>query len=316
MSPRQAPPAVFAPLTRRALLRRGSLVLGGLAAASAGTLPRVLADSARPPALVFGALTDIHYADKPSAGNRHYREALDKLEAALDHLRDKQPGFIVELGDFIDKTDTVEQEIGFLRTVEQVFAKAPCDRHYVLGNHCIDTLVKDEFLENCGARAPHYSFDQGGFHFVVLDSCYNSDGDPYGRGNYVWTDANIPAAQIRWLREDLERTGKPVVVFAHQRLDGEGAHFVNNAGDVRAALAASGKVLAVLQGHNHRNDYRQLDGIHYCTLVAMVEGSGADHSGASLVSMFDDGSIRIDGFLRQSNYHWPAGAAGAGTEAA
>lgn len=295
-----------ASLTRRALLRRGSLVLGGLAATAATGRPdRVLAEDNPKPSLVFGALTDIHYADKPAAGNRHYREALDKLEAAVDHLGRQQPEFIVQLGDFIDKTDTVEREIGFLRTVDRVFAKAPCERHYVLGNHCIDTLVKDEFLDNSGAHKPHYSFDEGGCHFVVLDSCYNSDGDPYGRGNYVWTDANIPADQVRWLREDLAATDLPVVVFAHQRLDGEGNHFVNNAAAVHEVLAASGKVLAVFQGHSHRNDYRQLDSVHYCTLVAMVEGSGADNSGASLVSVFEDGSLRVDGFLRQRDYRWP-----------
>ena len=33
----------------------------------------------------------------------------------------------------------------------------------------------------------------------------------------------------------------------------------------------SGKVLAVLQGHNHHNDYRDIAGIHYCTLAAMVD---------------------------------------------
>jgi len=292
------PPAP-SPLTRRALLRRGTLLLAG----SCGSAP-LLAEETRRPALRFGAVTDIHYADKEPMGNRHYRESLDKLSRAVEHLNGEDPAFVVELGDFIDKTDRVEVEIDYLRRVEATFAAAKCERHYVMGNHCIDTLTKEEFLEHSGAKAPHYSFDAGGFHFVVLDSCYRSDGVPYGRNNAEWTDANLPAGQVRWLEEDLRRSGKPTLVFAHQRLDGEGSHYVNNAEEARAAMEASGQVLAVLQGHSHRNEYRQIEGIHYATLVAMVEGSGPESSGASLVSLHADGSIRIEGFLRQEDHRF------------
>ncbi|MEX2581505.1 MAG: metallophosphoesterase [Verrucomicrobiales bacterium] len=285
------------PPSRRAMLRRGALLLGGAPAASS-----LLAEESRPPALRFGAVTDIHYADKPPNGSRHYRESLDKLARALERLEPEEPAFVVELGDFIDRTESVEEEIEFLRKIEGVFAKAPCDRHYVLGNHCVDTLTKEEFLENSGATAPHYSFDRGDFHFVVLDSCFRSDGEPYGRNNHEWTDPNLPEAQLQWLAEDLQKADRPAIVFAHQRLDGEGAHYVNNAAAVRGVMAESGKVLAVLQGHSHRNEYRELDSMHFCTLVAVVEGSGPENNGCSLVSLFEDGSIRIDGFLRQKDY--------------
>ena len=41
---------------------------------------------------------------------------------------------------------------------------------------------------------------ENGFHFVVLDSCFKSDGTPYGRRNFKWTDANVPESELRWLR--------------------------------------------------------------------------------------------------------------------
>lgn len=286
---------------RRALLRGGALLLGGpiagqsLSAADGGS-----------PVLRFGAVTDVHYADKEARGTRHYRESTGKLGAALRYLESQQPRFVVELGDLIDRTESVEDEISFLRRIEEVYSSVSCDRHYVFGNHCIDTLTKDEFLENSGAVAPHYSFDEGPFHFVVLDSCYRSDGTPYGRNNADWKDCNIPGEQIDWLTADLKQTSRPTIVFAHQRLDGEGAHFVNNAAEVRHVLAESGKVLAVLQGHSHKNEYHEVDGIHFCTLVAVVEGSGTEQNGASLVSLYEDGSIRIEGFLRQQDHEFAA----------
>lgn len=66
----------------------------------------------------------------------------------------------------------------------------------------------------------------------------------------------------------------------------------------------SGKVLAVFQGHSHRNDYREISGIHYCVLVAMVEGSGEENNGYSTVDLFEGGVIRISGFRKQESYEW------------
>jgi alkaline phosphatase len=95
-----------------------------------------------------------------------------------------------------------------------------------------------------------------------------------------------------------------VIVFAHQRLDEAGQHAVRNAADVRKILESSGKVLAVLQGHSHKNDHQEIGGIHYATLVAMVEGTGPDNNGYSQMDVFDDGTIRLSGFRKQATYLW------------
>jgi len=92
-----------------------------------------------------------------------------------------------------------------------------------------------------------------------------------------------------------------VIVFAHQRLDESAPHSVKNAPAVRAVLEKSGKVLAVFQSHSHKNDYQQIAGIHYCTLVAMVEGSGIENSGYTMLDVMPDHSLRLHGFRRQAN---------------
>ena len=48
---------------------------------------------------------------------------------------------------------------------------------------------------------------------------FRSDDEPYGRKNFHWTDPNISAAEVQWLRADLKKSTKKTVVFAHQRLD-------------------------------------------------------------------------------------------------
>ncbi|MFW5693477.1 MAG: metallophosphoesterase family protein, partial [Thermoguttaceae bacterium] len=108
---------------------------------------------------------------------------------------------------------------------------------------------------------------------------------------------NIPAAQIDWLRRDLTGAGKPTIVFLHQLLDGEGAVYVNNAAAVRKVLEASGNTLAVFQGHHHAGGYRQIEGIHYCTLRAMVEGAGLENNAYAIVEV-RPGRIVVEGYRR------------------
>ena len=287
------------PLNRRAFLHNGALSLFA-ANVTADSLFAVPQEQL----LKVGLMTDMHYADKDTRGSRHYRETLRKLEEASDQLKEQKVSFIVELGDFIDAAPSVETELRYLKTVNSRFEKICQQRHYVLGNHCVDTLRKEEFLEEVGQEAAHYSFDSGGYHFVILDSCFRSDGVSYGRNNSKWNDANIPQEQLEWLKADLTATCKNTILFVHQRLDNRPNYSVKNAPEVRKILEDSGKVLAVFQGHSHKNELQQIGGIHYCTLVAMVEGTGIGNNAYSVMDLFPDGSIQLHGFRMQADYQW------------
>ncbi|QDV34374.1 metallophosphoesterase family protein [Tautonia plasticadhaerens] len=290
-------------LGRRAFLSEGVLLLG--AATMSGRASAASPDSEDRPALRVGLITDLHYADKPPAGTRHYRETPSKLAEAAGLFRGESPEFLVELGDLIDAADSVEVELGYLDRIDRDFSAICPRRYYVLGNHCVDTLTKAEFLGRVGQERSFLSFDAGGWHFVVLDSCFRSDGEPYGRKNFEWTDPNIPEAEVDWLRDDLARAPSPVIVFAHQRLDVGSPYGVRNAPEVRRILEESGRVRAVFQGHSHANAYAEIGGISYVTLVAMVEGSGEQNSGYALVEAGPDGAIRVRGFRLQADYAWP-----------
>jgi alkaline phosphatase len=289
--------------SRRRFLSNGTLVLA--AAAGFGLQKSITATNVSPSiSLRIGLVTDLHHADKPAAGSRFYRETITKLNSAAEEFQKSGLDFVVEMGDLIDAADSVETELSYLRTINLEFSKLSSDRHYVLGNHCVDTLTKTEFLQEVGQKESYYSFDRAGFHFIVLDACFRNDGVPYGRKNSKWNDANIPPAELEWLREDLKSTKLRTIVFVHQRLDVTTDHGVNNCVEVRDILKNSGHVLAVFQGHSHQNDLKDIDGIHYCTLVAMVEGSGPENSGASVLELHDDGTIHVTGFTKQKSYDW------------
>jgi predicted phosphodiesterase len=287
-------------LGRRAFIQDGTLLLAAAATADASAL---FADDDQD-RLRVGLITDLHYADKPPAGTRHYRETLGKLVEAGTQFEKHKPTFVVELGDLIDAADSVETEQAYLKTINQEFARVSKDRHYVLGNHCVDMLTKAEFLAGVAQKESYYSFDRGNFHFIVLDACFRSDGEPYGRKNSKWTDANIPKAELEWLEADLKASTKKTIVFAHQRLDVSNDYGVKNCPEVRKLFEESGKVLAVFQGHSHQNDLADIAGIHYCTLVAMVEGSGAENNAYSVMEIARDGTIHFTGFRKQKAYDW------------
>lgn len=288
--------------SRRAFLHEGALfMLAGLAASETAMAGSI---GTAKPALEIGLITDLHYADTPDRGSRNYRESLPKLEVAVAAFNHQKLNCVVALGDLVDALPdpTPESEAGFLRRIRGEFAQLKAKCHFVPGNHCIYSLTKPEFLSLCHQPRSFYSFDSGPFHFVILDACFRRDGVDYGRRNFEWTDTDIPESERAWLRADLQATKRKTVVFVHQRLDLpiDNEDAIHTSPQVRETLEQSGKVLAVFQGHSHVNDYRQINGIHYCTLDAVVGGTGTDANAYSTLSLYADGSLKLTGFARHA----------------
>ncbi len=297
-------------ITRRTFLR----VAAGIGLGSLSCTPGSLSVRGRKP-VRFGIVTDCHYADAEPQGTRFYRESLGKLTECVDRMNAERVDFLIELGDFKDQNHPAVEDktLAHLQNIEAVFRRFQGRRYHVLGNHDMDSISKPQFLshmENTGIEAgrSYYSFDAGGLHFVVLDANYRPDGSDYDHGNFDWTNANIPAHEFDWLQQDLAVCSGDVVVFVHQRLDGEGLVFVKNASQVRQTLQASNRVLAVFQGHDHDGAYRLLDGIPYYTLKAVVEGHGADNNSYAIVEVHADESVIVTGYHRASSMRLLHGA--------
>jgi alkaline phosphatase len=261
------------------------------------------------PLLRIGLVTDLHYADQPATGSRHHRLSLARLERAVAEFDANEVDAIVELGDLVDAADTDQTELAYLKAINDKFAAAKAPRHYVLGNHCVDTLTKEQFLGGVGQEKSYYSFDVKEHHCVVLDCCFRADGKPYGAKNARWDDANLSAAELEWLAADLAATKLPTLVFAHQRLDAKTKYAAKNAADARKIFEASEKVPAVFQGHEHKNDHQEVAGIHYATLAALVEGGTAkegeqENNAFAVLEVFADGKLVVRGFAKQASYDW------------
>ncbi len=298
--------------TRRTFLRG----VVGVGFASLSCTPGNLSSRGRRP-VRFGIVTDCHYADADPLGTRFYRESLGKLAEGVDRMNAERVDFLIELGDFKDENRPAVEEhtLSYLTSIESAFRQFNGRRYHVLGNHDMDSISKQQFLsrvENSGIDAgrSYYSFDVNGLHCVVLDANYRSDGGDYDHGNFDWRDANVPPRELDWLRQDLAAWHGPALVFIHQLLDGTGSVYVNNAAEVRQILEASGRVLAVFQGHHHPGAYSGINGIHYYTLKGMIEGHGEDNSTYAVVETYPDGDIGVTGYRKAQSRKLPQVAVG------
>lgn len=290
--------------TRRVFLRASAAVLGGLTALPLSCSPAGRSN-VRQGAMRFGLVTDCHYADADNAGTRFYRESLDKLSECVTLMNTQKVDFLIELGDFKDqdKTPTESKTLSYLEAVERVFHDFDGPTYHVLGNHDTDSISKQQFLSrirntNVDPGRTYYSFDLNGLRFIVLDANYRADGKDYDHGNFDWTDANIPPAELAWLGRELAEAPGRVIVFIHQLLDGTGSVYVRNADEIRHVLEASGKVLAVFQGHHHPGSYKNIEGIHYYTLAGLIEGTGPENNSYAIAEVHPDGDINVTGYRK------------------
>ena len=253
----------------------------------------------------FGIVTDCHYADADAQGTRFYRESLDKLSECVTLMNAESVDFLIELGDFKDQDKPPDEKktLSYLQAAEKVLRRFNGPTFHVLGNHDMDSISKMQFLRrvdntNIDSNRSYYSFGSNGLHYIVLDANYRADDTDYDHGNFDWTDANIPPKELDWLRQDLAATPGPVIVFIHQLLDGTGSVYVKNASQARQLLEASGKVLAVFQGHHHSGSYSSIAGIHYYTLKALIEGSGLQNNSYAIAEVHPDRSITVTGYRK------------------
>lgn len=292
-------------IARRSFIETTVAILGGIPLS--GII--LSGDNARP--VRFGIFTDSHYADRDHLGSRYYRESLKKLSECVELMNDQKVDFLIELGDFKDQGNPPEKDetLRFLDLIEKEFSLFRGRRFHVLGNHDHDSISKGEFLEritNTGfaKAAAYYSFNINSVHFIVLDANYSSDGIPYNRGRFDWTDAYVPERQLSWLRKDLKTNKLPTVVFLHHRLDASGDNSIygpRNADEVRKILEDSGKVLIVFQGHEHAGALNRKNGITYYTLKGMVEGSGPENNSYAIAEIGRDLSVTIKGYRKATS---------------
>lgn len=262
--------------------RRQFLASLPIAAAATGSLRADLRvqDAASRDKVVFGFITDVHHGT-------HGKDQSARLRKFIEAATARGPDFIIHTGDFCCAKGGLEACAGFLAE----WKKFPGKAYHVIGNHDCDFQSKEELLPAWGIPNRYYSFDEKGFHFVVLDRNHFLDDEgrtvSYDKGNWYFIHkkggpghlARVSRAdkeQLDWLAEDLASTDKPVVIFQHQP-SGVGSHegnweAVNHVIDLHNARQGKTRVIAVLSGHDHDEEHAIRHGVHHLTLTSSTFG--------------------------------------------
>lgn len=219
----------------------------------------------------FGVFADLHTQLMPDTTAR--------LTAFLDECRKEDVDFIIQLGDFTfpDSPLCTPEDPEEYRKIVELFNGFEKPAYHVIGNHDCDTCSKEEILRFWGCdHKPFYSFDMGGFHFVVLDCNFlKIDGKyiSYDHANYFTLNRGpeprlpyISDEQLAWLEQDLAATGYPSVLFSHQRLCRDPDAILNHEALRRVIDAAPNKVLLSINGHEHIDNAEKVGSTWYYNL--------------------------------------------------
>lgn len=203
--------------------------------------------------LVFG---DLH-ADV-------YGDAAERLDGIVRSAVEKEVDFIVSLGDLCFPT----KENAYIL---EKLSSAGIPVHHTMGNHDTECCTMEDMLRFLGEDRSYDSFAVGEHKFIVLDSCYfQTSGGEEHFPNTEKKPCNypvVPKAQVEWLREELA-DGKKYVLFSHHSLVNDFARRgIHNRLEVRK-LFEGRDVLLCMNGHDHGDDLKVMDGIPYYTVNA------------------------------------------------
>ena len=257
----------------------------------------------------FALATDSHYALKEDLENKRYSDALLKMEEFVKTVNKLSCDFAIHLGDFKDEDLEPDEKstLRYLQKMELGFSKFNGPRYHCPGNHDLDSITKQQFLDQVensvtDKASGHFFFDQNSIRFLVLDANYDVTGkDHFFKKGGDWQKPFIPQKQLNWLRDTLGGSPYPCVIFIHHPLyayvkNGHSYHVVNHL-EVRSVLEASAKVMAVLNGHMHEEMFHEINGIKYFALNSMLEGSFVQRNCFYVIEISGDG-ISIDRFDR------------------
>ena len=168
------------------------------------------------PSLRFVHITDVHINDKNDAP-----KGVATMFAHIFARKADRPELVINSGDVcmaVDGNVTGKQAAEQIALWKTAVKDCPVPIKYCLGNHDIwggleptaeiPATLKGEALmvKTLGLTAPWYSCDQGGWHFIALNSMANWPN--YG---------TLTKEHFEWLIDDLKKTPKetPVVVYSH-----------------------------------------------------------------------------------------------------
>ena len=189
-------------------------------------------------------------------------DGLSRLNVFINEMKRRQPDFIIQLGDF---SLPRKKNQPFIDKWNHYSGK----KYHVLGNHDFNDFgyTKKETMNWWNMKESYYSFNHNGFKFIVLDG---NDKNPNPWNGYY---RYIGDSQKMWLKNQLNKTLKPTIIFSHQSLESNGG--IANREEIRKIIESNylfgtkPKVVACISGHHHTDYVKIINDIPYIQINSM-----------------------------------------------
>lgn len=305
--------------SRRDVLKWSALSLGASLVPTALWPQRLRAEAATPKqSFRVAHLTDFHIQPERAAG--------EGVAACLRHVQGlaKKPSLILGGGDLVmdsaaQNFDRTKTQWDLLKSVLKAECSLPFEscmgNHDIWGWHKKSQTAGNEplwgkrwFCEEFGLEKPYRSFDQGGWHFILLDSIA-----PHEKTLY---EGRLDDEQFAWLESDLAATPSetPVVLVSHIPLlavcviaggtkqNEEGDYIVGHSNmhvdfpKLKQLFLKHRNVKLCLSGHTHLQDRADYNGVSYLCNGAVCGGWWkGDHqqtkAGYGVIDLYEDGTF-------------------------
>lgn len=208
----------------------------------------------------IGICSDVHLPTMHDSEKR--------IASFIDSMKIAKPDFIIELGDFgIPKKEYLPYF--------KIWDSYPGLKYHVIGNHEMDGGTSlGEAVAYRKMKNSYYSFTEKGFKFIILDGNDKKNIEQKGYRSYMGEK------QLNWLKEELQQTNYPVVIFSHQGIGSDPGnpnerYSIENAVAVRKMLEEHNKVnqfnrvICCFNGHTHHDFAEEIKGIWYITINSM-----------------------------------------------
>jgi hypothetical protein len=241
------------------------------------TLPLVL-KTKKPGELKIGFMTDLHA--KSSTGNSRAERIIkpifiERIDYFIEEMNNEfVPDFLLLNGDVIEGTGR-DDEIGSgeLRSLKKLFDRTQIKKYWVVGNHELRSVNKEQWKEALQIDYLDKTIDVGDYRIIILDSNYDEQDKHVVPGD-VYTRGNVSNKQIKWLEQELQ-TEKTKIVFMHHPplwdvnvRENEGLPL--NALELQRIFSRN-NVTAVFSGHIEAFFYDKIDNVGYYVLPGVIK---------------------------------------------
>jgi Icc protein len=235
-------------------------------------------------ALTLAIVTDLHFGPEARWQGKLRKLTHRAADLARDFVRrandEIHPDLVVNLGDDIED-ESREADARRYGECQAILREARAPLVNVAGNHDTIHLNRDDLNGFWKRTGPlYYSFDAGGWHFVVLHTLEKKD-----------VEIRVDRAQIEWLAADLGSGGSPAIVLMHHSASEQWLEdsrwwpgrphlaLVKERAELRRVFQDSKRVRAVFNGHLHWNHFDVIGGLPYVTVQSLIENLDDDEPG-------------------------------------